>query len=136
MNRETLVDRHYGFGGIMKRIETGLSLAGKDINSLRVWVLPAPRYHILAFLPLLAILFLLGLGVIRLLIGLLILALIASLLLLLLLLLAVLVLVLVLFLFLVLVLVLVRNQQELVSTLRTPPPLLTPIRRFAPPARR
>ncbi|MCK4775775.1 MAG: methyltransferase domain-containing protein [Candidatus Krumholzibacteria bacterium] len=33
---DELVDKHYGFGGIMEKIEDGLKLAGRDINSLTV----------------------------------------------------------------------------------------------------
>ena len=36
MDTDTLIDKHYGFGGIMEKIEAGLNLAGKDINSLTV----------------------------------------------------------------------------------------------------
>jgi ubiquinone/menaquinone biosynthesis C-methylase UbiE len=36
MNIDSLVDKYYGFGGIMEKIEAGLNLAGKDVNSLTV----------------------------------------------------------------------------------------------------
>jgi ubiquinone/menaquinone biosynthesis C-methylase UbiE len=36
MNMEPLVENYYGSGRIMEKIETGLKLAGKDINSLTI----------------------------------------------------------------------------------------------------
>ncbi len=36
MNIDALVDKHYGFGGLMEKIEAGLNLAGKDAHSLTV----------------------------------------------------------------------------------------------------
>jgi SAM-dependent methyltransferase len=45
-NVETLVDKHYGFGGIMEKIEAGLHLAGKDVGSLKVDDLsPIDEFH-------------------------------------------------------------------------------------------
>ena len=35
-NFDTCVDKYYGFGGIMEKIEAGLNLAGKDAGSLTV----------------------------------------------------------------------------------------------------
>lgn len=41
-----VVEKHYGFGGIMKKIEAGLKLAGKNINSLTVDDLaPIDEFH-------------------------------------------------------------------------------------------
>ncbi len=41
-----MVDKHYGFSGLMKEIETGLKLAGKNINSLTVDDLaPIDEFH-------------------------------------------------------------------------------------------
>ena len=46
VNIDTLVDKHYGFGGIMEKIEAGLNLAGKDIASLTVDDLaPIDEFH-------------------------------------------------------------------------------------------
>jgi ubiquinone/menaquinone biosynthesis C-methylase UbiE len=46
MNIDALVDKHYGFGGIMEKIEAALNLAGKDINSLTVEDLaPIDEFH-------------------------------------------------------------------------------------------
>lgn len=46
MNIDTLVDKHYGFGGIMEKIEAGLNLAGKDAHSLTVDDLaPLDEFH-------------------------------------------------------------------------------------------
>jgi MPBQ/MSBQ methyltransferase len=47
INIDSLVDKHYGFGGIMEKIEAGLNLAGKDVNSLTVDDLaPIDEFHI------------------------------------------------------------------------------------------
>ncbi len=46
VNIDTLVDKHYGFGGIMEKIEAGLNLASKDVNSLTVDDLaPIDEFH-------------------------------------------------------------------------------------------
>jgi len=46
VNFDTLVDKHYGFGGIMEKIEAGLNLANKDVNSLTVDDLaPIDEFH-------------------------------------------------------------------------------------------
>ncbi len=43
---DALVDKHYGFGGIMERIEAGLNLAGKDTHALTVDDLaPIDEFH-------------------------------------------------------------------------------------------
>jgi len=43
---DILIDEHYGFGGIMDKIEAGLNVAGKDINSLTVDDLaPIDEFH-------------------------------------------------------------------------------------------
>ena len=43
----SLVDQYYGFGGIMEKIEAGLNLAGKNVNSLTVDDLaPIDAFHI------------------------------------------------------------------------------------------
>jgi len=43
---EARIDRHYGFGGIMEKIEAGLRAAGKDVNSLTVDDLaPIDQFH-------------------------------------------------------------------------------------------
>ena len=40
------IDKHYGFGGIMEKIEAGLKAAGKDVNSLTVDDLaPIDQFH-------------------------------------------------------------------------------------------
>ena len=40
------IDKHYGFGGIMERIEAGLEAAGKDLDSLTVDDLaPIDQFH-------------------------------------------------------------------------------------------
>ena len=40
------IDRHYGFGGIMEKIEAGLEAAGKNVNSLTVDDLaPIDQFH-------------------------------------------------------------------------------------------
>ena len=40
------IDRHYGFGGIMEKIEAGLGLAGKDVRALTVDDLaPIDEFH-------------------------------------------------------------------------------------------
>jgi ubiquinone/menaquinone biosynthesis C-methylase UbiE len=45
-NLDTLVVKYYGSGGIMKKIEAGLNLAGKDVNSLKVDDLaPIDEFH-------------------------------------------------------------------------------------------
>ncbi|MGV7229473.1 MAG: methyltransferase domain-containing protein [Nitrospirales bacterium] len=47
MNIDSLVDKYYGFGGIMEKIEAGFNLAGKDVNSLTVDDLaPIDEFHI------------------------------------------------------------------------------------------
>jgi ubiquinone/menaquinone biosynthesis C-methylase UbiE len=46
VNTEALVDKHYGFSGIMEKITDGLNLAGKDVNSLTVDDLaPIDEFH-------------------------------------------------------------------------------------------
>lgn len=46
MNIEALVDKYYGFGGIMQEIEAGLSLAGEDVSSFTVDDLaPIDEFH-------------------------------------------------------------------------------------------
>ncbi|MFT5427059.1 MAG: ubiquinone/menaquinone biosynthesis C-methylase UbiE [Gammaproteobacteria bacterium] len=46
MNTDDLVDKHYGFGGIMEKIEVALNLAGKDVGSLSVDDLaPIDEFH-------------------------------------------------------------------------------------------
>jgi ubiquinone/menaquinone biosynthesis C-methylase UbiE len=46
MNFDALVEKQYGFGGIMEKIEAGLNLAGKDVNSLTVADLaPIDEFH-------------------------------------------------------------------------------------------
>ena len=46
MNIDALVEKYYGFGGIMEKIEAGLNLAGKDVNSLTVDDLaPIDEFH-------------------------------------------------------------------------------------------
>lgn len=46
MNMNTLIDNHYSFGDIMRRIETGLKLAGKDVDTLTVDDLaPIDEFH-------------------------------------------------------------------------------------------
>lgn len=46
MNTDDLVDKHYGFGGIMEKIEAALDLAGKDVGSLSVDDLaPVDEFH-------------------------------------------------------------------------------------------
>ncbi|MCG8605926.1 methyltransferase domain-containing protein [bacterium] len=43
---DALVDQHYGFGGLMEKIEARLSLAGRDVNSLTVDDLaPIDEFH-------------------------------------------------------------------------------------------
>ncbi len=43
---DALVSKHYGFGGIMEKIEAGLNLADKDIDSLTVDDLaPIDEFH-------------------------------------------------------------------------------------------
>lgn len=47
MNIDSLVDKFYGFGGILEKIEAGFNLAGKDVNSLTVDDLaPIDEFHI------------------------------------------------------------------------------------------
>jgi len=47
MRIDALVDKHYGFGGLVEKIEAGLNLAGKDANSLTVDDLaPIDEFHI------------------------------------------------------------------------------------------
>ena len=47
MNIDSLVDQFYGFGGIMEKIEAGLCLAGKDVNSVTVDdIAPIDEFHI------------------------------------------------------------------------------------------
>jgi ubiquinone/menaquinone biosynthesis C-methylase UbiE len=46
MNMDALVEKYYGFGGIMQKIEAGISLAGEDVSSLRVDDLaPIDEFH-------------------------------------------------------------------------------------------
>lgn len=46
MRIDSLVGQHYGFGGIMEKIEAGLNLAGKDADSLTVDDLaPIDEFH-------------------------------------------------------------------------------------------
>ncbi len=46
MNTDELIDKHYGFGGIMEKIEAALDLAGKDVGSLSVDDLaPIDEFH-------------------------------------------------------------------------------------------
>jgi len=46
MNTDDLIDQHYGFGGIMEKIEAALDLAGKDVGSLSVDDLaPIDEFH-------------------------------------------------------------------------------------------
>jgi len=46
MNVDDLVDKHYGFGGIMEKIEAALGLAGKELGSLKVDDLaPIDEFH-------------------------------------------------------------------------------------------
>jgi sarcosine/dimethylglycine N-methyltransferase len=46
MNVDDLIDEHYGFGGIMEKIEAALDLAGKDVGSLQVDDLaPIDEFH-------------------------------------------------------------------------------------------
>ena len=46
MNTDDLIDQHYGFGGIMEKIEAALDLAGKDVGSLKVDDLaPIDEFH-------------------------------------------------------------------------------------------
>ena len=46
MNIDALVEKYYGFGGIMQKIEAGISLAGEDVSSLRVDDLaPIDEFH-------------------------------------------------------------------------------------------
>jgi ubiquinone/menaquinone biosynthesis C-methylase UbiE len=46
MNMDALVEKYYGFGGIMQKIEAGLSLDGEDASSLRVDDLaPIDEFH-------------------------------------------------------------------------------------------
>lgn len=46
MNTDQLVNKHYGFGGIMEKIVDGLGLAGKDLNALAVDDLaPIDEFH-------------------------------------------------------------------------------------------
>lgn len=45
-NVDRLVDQHYGFGGIMEKIDAGLNLAGRDVQSLTVDDLaPIDEFH-------------------------------------------------------------------------------------------
>ena len=47
MNTDDLINKHYGFGGIMEKIEAALDLAGKDVGSLSVDDLaPVDEFHI------------------------------------------------------------------------------------------
>jgi ubiquinone/menaquinone biosynthesis C-methylase UbiE len=47
MNLDALIDKFYGSGGIMEKIEAGINLAGKDANSLTVGDLaPVDAFHI------------------------------------------------------------------------------------------
>ena len=46
MNIDSMVDKYYGFGGIMEKIEVGLNIAGKDVDSLAVNDLaPVDAFH-------------------------------------------------------------------------------------------
>ena len=46
MNTDDLIDKHYGFGGIMEKIEAALDLAGMDVGSLSVDDLaPIDEFH-------------------------------------------------------------------------------------------
>ncbi len=46
MSFDAKIDKHYGFGGIMEKIEAGLNLAGKDVGSLTVDDLaPIDEFH-------------------------------------------------------------------------------------------
>ena len=46
MNIDALVEKHYGFGGLMEKIEAGLNLAGKNTHSLTVDDLaPLDEFH-------------------------------------------------------------------------------------------
>ena len=46
MSTDSLVDEHYGFGGILEKILAGLDLAGKDLDSLTVDDLaPIDEFH-------------------------------------------------------------------------------------------
>ena len=46
MSVDELIDKHYGFGGIMEKIEAALDLAGKDVGSLSVDDLaPIDEFH-------------------------------------------------------------------------------------------
>ena len=46
MNIDALVNKHYGSGGLMEKIEAGLNLAGNDAHSLRVDDLaPLDEFH-------------------------------------------------------------------------------------------
>jgi ubiquinone/menaquinone biosynthesis C-methylase UbiE len=46
INIDALVEKHYGSGGLMEKIEAGLNLAGKDVNSLTVDDLaPIDEFH-------------------------------------------------------------------------------------------
>ena len=45
-NIDVRIDKHYGFGGIMEKIEAGLKAIGKDVNSLTVDDLaPIDQFH-------------------------------------------------------------------------------------------
>jgi len=46
MNMDALVEKYYGFGGIMQKIEAGLNLAGEDVSSATVDDLaPIDEFH-------------------------------------------------------------------------------------------
>jgi ubiquinone/menaquinone biosynthesis C-methylase UbiE len=46
MNIDSLVDKYYGFGEILEKIEAGLNIAGKDVDSLTVNDLaPVDAFH-------------------------------------------------------------------------------------------
>lgn len=46
VSSDELVDKHYGFGGIMEQIEAGLDLAGKNLGALTVDDLaPIDEFH-------------------------------------------------------------------------------------------
>ena len=46
MNMDVLVEKYYGFGGIMQKIEAGLNLAGEDVSSATVDDLaPIDEFH-------------------------------------------------------------------------------------------
>ena len=45
-NAKEMVDKQYGVGDLLQKIETGLKAAGKDIHSLKVDdLLPVDEFH-------------------------------------------------------------------------------------------